>query len=150
MTANANVERLTASNAQNEGLLRASNAEVVRVTKDLATANTEISKICLKVNCLALTDADGKSLANTATEAERLEAANRISMTDKLTAYSGAVNAAAARVGVDLTILPNGGPAGGAKSAVNVLEQYNAITHPQERQAFYRKNKEAINACYRK
>lgn len=115
-TANANVERLTASGAQDGGLLKASNGEVHRITKELAMVNTELSKQCLEYGCLDLTTEDGKLLAKDASEADRLAAANRIPIADKLKASKGAVNVAMHKLGLSVGDLPAPGMPGKSAS----------------------------------
>lgn len=108
-TAKASVATLTASTGElsvrHEAALRQVNAETARNNE----VNTEISRLCIAANVIDLTTEDGKPLAKDATETDRLAAANRIPVADKLKAYKGAVNAAIAKTGVDTTKLPAGG-----------------------------------------
>lgn len=110
-TASATVDRQTASGAQDGMLLKASNGEVSRLTKEIAAVNTDLSKLCLEYGCLDLTTVDGKLLAKDAAEDVKLEAANRVPIADKLKASKGAVNAAMRNLGLNTNQLPAGGSA---------------------------------------
>lgn len=144
------VNSLTAKGNELNTSLEASQTAAKAAIKAGNDTNRLVSKMAIAFACVELKGEDGRALSPNASAEAKQVAAEKIPVAEKLTAISGALNAAAARIGVDFNALPNMGPAGGAKSAVSVLEQYNAIQHPQERQAFYRKNKEVIDACYRK
>ena len=100
------VATLTAEVSGSKNLLAASGNENVRVTGLLNAANAEISKQCIAVNCLTLTDGDGKPLVKDATDAAKLEAANKIPVAEKITALMGAIHSSAANIGVDLKKVP--------------------------------------------
>lgn len=84
-------------------------SQVTRVTGQMQTLNADISKACLKFNCLDLTDADGKALPKDATEAQKQVAADRLPANEKLSAIGGAVNAALAKTNVSVALLPAAG-----------------------------------------
>jgi len=148
--ANDAVSSLTAKNLELGTSLEASQTAAKAAIKAGNDTNRLVSKMAIAFACVELKGEDGKALSPNASADLKEAAADKIPVAEKLTAISGALNAAAARVGIDFATVPNGGPAAGAKNPVGVLEQYNAIQHPQERQAFYRKNKEAIDASFRK
>lgn len=143
------VKSLTAKGNELGTSLEASQTAAKAAIKAGNDTNRLVSKMAIAFACVELKGEDGKALSPNASTELKEAAADKIPVAEKLTAISGALNAAASRIGVDFSGIPNGGPAAGAKAPVNILDQYNAITHPQDRQAFYRKNKEAIDACYR-
>ena len=106
-TNKTSVATLTAEVAGQKNLLAAAGNENVRVTGLLNAANTEISKQCLAVNCLTLTDSEGKPLAKDAKDEAKLEAANKIPVAEKITALMGAIHSSAAGIGVDLKKVPS-------------------------------------------
>lgn len=105
-TSKSSVSTLTADLTGAKNLLTASNDLNAKLTTAANAVNTEISKQCIAVNCLTLTDGDGKPLAKEATEDQKIEAANKIPVAEKITALMGAVNSAAASVGVNLKSVP--------------------------------------------
>lgn len=124
-TSKSSVTTLTAENAGNKNLLSAANAENVRVTGLLNASSLTISQFCLKADCLSLTDGDGKPLAKDATEEQKLSAADKIPVTERLTALFGAVNAAVAKTGVSFAAIPAAVPGGtqaGAPKFKNATE----------------------------
>jgi hypothetical protein len=151
-TLQGSVSTLTAEKAQLTTNLTASNAEASRLTGVLNATNSSISKQALKYGCLSLTDAEGKPLAANASEAEKLAAADRIPVADKLTAIAGAVNNTLTKLGVNTATIPATGANAGAQnnltlSQVNILTQYEAITEPNARAKFYKENASAIFAA---
>ena len=105
-TNKTSVATLTAEVAGQKNLLAAAGNENVRVTGLLNAANAEISKQCIAVNCLTITDGEGKPLAKDATEAQKIEAANKVPVAEKITALMGAIHSSAASIGVDLKKVP--------------------------------------------
>jgi hypothetical protein len=98
------VAKLTAENAELITLRAAANKEAGRVTAESNAINTEISRKALAWNAISdLRDEKGNVLSSKSTEAEKLAAADRIPVAQKLTAIGGAVTAALQRAGV-----PNG------------------------------------------
>lgn len=112
-TAQSSVNNLTASNAELQNRHDASIRQVGDLTKQANAVNAEISRLCLDYGCLDLTGEDGKPLAKDASADDKLAAANRIPVADKLKASKGAVNAAVRNLGLPANQLP----AGGAPSA---------------------------------
>ncbi len=147
--AQASVSKLTAENAEQKNRLEAAINQFTSNAKEIASVNREVSKACVACGCLDLQGEDGKPLAADATEEAKLAAADKISVSDKLKSYQGAVNAAVAKIGV----LPSSIPSANATLAnvgnLAVRKQYEAITDSQERVAFYRANKSAIDATYK-
>lgn len=113
-TLTASVATLTAKNTEQANLLNASNAEAARLARDLNAINSEVSRLCLDYGCLDLTSEDGKPLAKDASDDDRLAAANRISIPDKLKASKGAVNSAMAKTGVSFASIPTAMPSAAA------------------------------------
>lgn len=143
--AEASVQTLTAEKGQLGVQLRAAQSEFERVSKEQSAFNTELSKVCLAVGCLQLTDAGGAALSPNATEAAKLEAANRIPVGDKLKAYQGAVNQAITATGVTVASLPGAGMA--QQATGNILAELEAIKDPTERARFRIKHSSAIFAA---
>lgn len=147
--AEASVLTLTAEKGQLNVQLKAAQSEYDRVSREQAAFNTELSKACIAVGCLQLTDANGAALSLNASEAAKLEAANKIPLSDKLKAYQGAVNQAITATGLNVASLP-GAPLKFVQSPpTGILGQYNAITDPMEKTAFYRKHKAEIREAAR-
>jgi len=111
-TSQASVNTLTAANAELQNRHDASIRQVGELTKQINGFNTELSKMCLEYGCLDLTTEDGKLLAKDASTDEKLAAANRVPMADKLKASKGAVNAAMSKLGVSTQDLPAPGMPG--------------------------------------
>jgi chromosome segregation ATPase len=120
-TSKTSVATLTAEVAGHKNLLEAAGNENVRVTGLLNSANAEISKQCIAVNCLTLTDGEGKPLAKTATDSQKLESANKIPVAEKITALMGAIHSSAANIGLDLKQVPAVSGGGTAPDSGNKL-----------------------------
>lgn len=147
-TAEAAVTKLTADKAQLKLELSAAQSEYQRVLTEQAAFNTELSKACLAIGCLQLTDTNGIAIKLTAPEEQRLEAANKIPPSEKLKAYQGGLNLAMTKLGLTANSLP-GAPVSFVSAPAGIVAQHNAIKDPTERALHYRKNKEAIDAAYR-
>ncbi|MDD5350811.1 MAG: hypothetical protein PHQ12_11425 [Chthoniobacteraceae bacterium] len=121
-TAQASLATAQGDLASANTLLVVRDATIAKLTADLATANGALT---------ASTAALATVTAAAATETQR---------TDETLAA----------LGVDPKTIP-AAAAPGAKKSENsaVVEAYNAITHPGDRIAFYRKNKTAIDATFR-
>lgn len=147
-TAQASVTTLTAEKADLNVRLSAAVNEFTAQNTKILSYNTELSKLCIAAGCLELTNQDGTPLATDATPDQKIAAADRVPIADKLKAYQGAVNSALARTGVDAGSLP--GPAGKNISITHqaVLNKYNAIKDPTEKVTYYRANKAAIDAAF--
>lgn len=101
------VQIMTAEKAQMRVQLDAALSEFSRVNGLHLSLNSEISKQGLAFNCLLdLRNEKGELLASTATQDEKLSAADRIPAADKLKAIGGAVNAAVAKTGVTFAGIP--------------------------------------------
>jgi len=105
-TSQASVNTLTAANAELQNRHDASIRQVSELTKQVSGINAEVSKLCLEYGCLDLTTEDGKLLAKDASADEKLAAANRVPIADKLKASKGAVNAAMNKLGLPVGDLP--------------------------------------------
>lgn len=105
-TSQSSVSNLTAANAELQNRHDASIRQVGELTKQVNGINAEVSKQCLEYGCLDLTTEDGKLLAKDASADEKLAAANRIPIADKLKASKGATNAAMAKLGLPVGDLP--------------------------------------------
>jgi hypothetical protein len=101
------------------------------------------------VQCLTLLEADGTPLKASATEAEKLEAANRIPATEKLKAYQNGLNNAIAATGLELSRLPGATLKFVQGTPKGILAEYNAITDSAAKTAFYRKHKDAMHQAHR-
>lgn len=142
--AEGSVSTLTAEKGQLAIQLKAAQDEYSRVSREQAAFNTELSKACIAVGCLQLTDANGAALSPNASEAAKLEAANRIPASDKLKAYQAGLNTAIANTGLSVAGLP-----GAPLKVINtpdtaILAQYDLITDPTERAKFYKANASKI------
>jgi hypothetical protein len=125
VTLTASVARLTAENAEVITLRKAANSEAGRVTAESLAINSEISKKALAWNAVSdLRDEKGNVLSSKATEAEKLSAAERIPIAEKLTAIGGAVTAALQRAGVRADATPAQPTAGttGSKAKLSHAE----------------------------
>jgi hypothetical protein len=118
-TATASVDRLTTEAGTNKNLLESSNKEVSRVSKEVTSQKTALARLCIRTGCLDLKADDGAAFPADASEDVKVAAVMKITdgrevftFENLVTAYSGALNAAAARVGVKLETVPSGG--GGA------------------------------------
>ena len=100
------LQKMTADAATSAMSLKTSNEQLADRIRDLNGANEQISRLCLDYDCLILTDTEGKPLAKDAADADKLAAANRVSIADKIKASRGAVNSAMARTGVNSTLIP--------------------------------------------
>jgi chromosome segregation ATPase len=105
-TATASVSKLTADNAELGNRNTTLAKELETSAGKINSTNAEISKQCIAVNCLTLTDGEGKPLAKDATEAQKIEAANKVPVAEKITALMGAIHSSAASIGVDLKKVP--------------------------------------------
>ena len=106
-TAQAAVQQQTAQAGTNTNLLDASNREVARLTKELNAMKSTLAQRCIAANCL-----DFASLGANATAEQKMGHAMTLPHEDLFKAYSGAVNAALARTGVSLEVIPAARPAG--------------------------------------
>ncbi len=110
-TSQTSVQTLTVENGDLKNRLTAATNQFSANAKELASRDTDLSRLCIAAGCLELTDVSGKALAKDATEEQKMEAAGRISHSDKLKAYRGAVNAAIAKTGaspLEIPTLPPG------------------------------------------
>lgn len=148
--AEASVSTLTAEKAQLEIQRKAAQSEYERVSKEQASLNTELSRACLAIGCLQLTDANGAAIKQTSTEEQKLEAANRIPASEKLKAYQGGLNLAISNMGANISSLP-GAPLKLVSSASGIIAQYNAekAKGASEGVAFYRLHAAEIDAAMR-
>jgi len=143
------VQKLTAEKAQQDVQLESAKKEFTRVSSEASALNTELSQACIAIGCLQLVDANGAALSPNASASAKLEAANKISPSEKIKAYQGGFSLALSNIGLSAANIPGSqlklvqAPAGG------ILAQYNAITDPQQKVAFYRKNADAIDAAYK-
>jgi len=147
--AEASVQTLTAEKGQLGVQLKAAQSEFERVSREHAGFNTELSKACIAVGCLQLTDASGAALPLAAGEAVKLEAANKLSVSDKLKAYQAGLNMAITATGLNVASLPGAPLKFTATPAAGILAQHKAITDPMAKAQHYAKNKEAIDQAYR-
>jgi hypothetical protein len=122
----ASVQTLTAEATTTRNLLEASNKEAARATAQFNAVNAEISGYALKANCLELVGADGKAFAADASEAAKVEAANKISVGDKMKAIFGAVNAAVQKTGVSFAATPAPAPAVAQKEEAKGRARFSA------------------------
>lgn len=136
------VDSLTKEKASREFELKAATSENGRQAGDIALFNAELSRVCVRAGCLALTK-DGKSLPPDATEETKIEAANSIPWKDKLSAYNGAVHSAVSRIGIDPSGVPNS-TAGVTIADQGIMNQLESIKNPTERAHFYKENEKAI------
>lgn len=111
-TANASVNALTASNADLANRNKIAGEQFAAKQGELIAVNRDISRLCVSANCLELVGEDGKPLAKDATDEQKLAAADKVPVADKLKAFSGAVNAAMAKTGLSFATLPTGAPNG--------------------------------------
>lgn len=141
-SANASVSELTAKTAQLQTSLDASNKEAARLAGHVNGVNEDISRMCLDFGCLDL------GLKADATEAQKIEAANKLKESDKLNTARGAVASAVSRIGLAAPAAPSTlGSASSPTQAVAhsaILAQYDAIKDPAERTRFYRANASKI------
>lgn len=106
----ASVANLTAANTELTVRHEAALRQVTDTAGKLTALNRMISEQCVAANCLDLADDKGFALKADAMQEQKLEVADKIPAADKLKAYSGAVTAAISRTGVNITMIPNGGP----------------------------------------
>ena len=131
------VEKLTSENAELITLRKAANTEAGRVTGELNAINTEISKKALAWNAITdLRDEKGNVLSSKATDAEKLSAAERIPVAEKLTAIGGAVTAALQRAGVRAEASPAQAPAGTTGSAPTMKREEFLKLEAKDQTAF--------------
>jgi hypothetical protein len=137
LTAESDLTKCRADLAAKISELEQSNAQVVTLTTDLAARTTELAstKATLiaaqaEVTTLKATIADPKGEIEKRASAKALE----------ITAGQGQPP-----VGVTSTTAP-----GATSSGDALVAQLQGITNPVERVEFYRKNKAAIDAAYRK
>lgn len=147
-TAEAAVQTLTAEKGQLQVQLDAAKNEFTRVSREQSTFNTELSRACIAIGCLQLTDANGAALKLNATEEQKLEAANKLTASEKLKAYQGGLNLAVANMGLNVSSIP-GAPLKFAAKVGGKLAEYNAMTNSAEKTAFYRQHKAEIDQEHR-
>lgn len=147
--AEASVQTLTAEKGQLDVQLKASNSEFSRVNTSLSAISSKLSKACIGVGCLQLLGENGGPLPANATEAQKITAADKIPIAEKLEAYQGALNTAISNVGLSVASIPGAPLKLEAGSPKGIRAQYAAIPNASEKTAFYRANKTAIDASYR-
>jgi hypothetical protein len=106
-TSQASVSTLTASNAELQNRHDAAIRQVGDLTKNSNAINRAVSEMCVSRDVLDL------KLSKSATEAEKLVAADAIPVADKLNSLGGAVNAAFNKLGLPIGALPAGNVQGG-------------------------------------
>lgn len=149
--AEATAGKQSAALAQKDIEIKASQDNFTRLHGEQLVFNTELSKACIAVGCLQLTDANGAAIKQTATEEQKLEAANKIPVSEKLKAYQGALNLAASNLGLSIASLPGAPLKFQQTPATGILAQYEAAKAQGAGAGveFYRKNATAIDEAYR-
>lgn len=97
----------TAGHLATKDLLNTTTEAATRLTGELAAQKTALAQRCIAANCLDLS-----ALGKDATDAQRLEAAEKLSFDALFAAYNGAVNSAIAKTGVSFAALPSAVPGG--------------------------------------
>jgi len=100
-TSESAVTKLTTDLSAKDLLLDAATKENTRVTGLVNAQKTALAQRCLAAGCVDLS-----ALDKNATEAQKLEAAEKLSFDDLFKAYNGAVNAAVAKTGVSFAAIP--------------------------------------------
>lgn len=141
----AALDQATQKVGQRDVELKSAADTISRMTAEAKSVNAELSKLCVAAGCLTLRDANGEEFAPTVSQAEKQAAAEAVPMQDKLRAYSGAVNSAIAKIGVDPKRSPIAGQAQG-----DLVVQLNNIEDPVERQKFIKANYSALYRASRR
>lgn len=122
-TAEATVQDLTVKNGVMKTERDAAVAEYGKVSEQLTAQKTALAQRCLAVGCLDLIGEDGKPLAKDATDTVKLAAAMKLSHGDLFKAHNGALNAAAAKMGIVFAEIPAGKPQAGSEKKMTATEK---------------------------
>lgn len=128
----------------------ASNDEISKQLSDaksaLETAKTNLSAKTSAFDQLTTQYSSLSSALDAACLAAKCEHEKDMSPLDMVSALTGAVSAAIAKTGVNISVLPKASTATAPGATNSILAEYNAISDPVARTVFYRKNKAALLA----
>ena len=107
--ANDSVTTLTAKNLETSNLLRTTTDAGTRLTSEVASQKLAIARACLKCAAVVFNGTDGKALAADCSDADLAVSSKDMTFDSMVASYSGALHAAAGKLGITLASVPSTG-----------------------------------------
>lgn len=131
--ANDSLTRETADHLATKNLLKTTTDAGVRLTSEVAAQKLTVARACIKCAAVEFKGADGKALAADCSDSDLATASKDMTFNSMTDAYSGALHAAAGKLGITLATVPTGGTQTTAAKKLTATEEIRQAVLAEKR-----------------